>query len=89
MSELFYSQSSVTLLKFLEGIVATTNIDKLVKQSEFALLSIFPAELRAGDRESENSVPQAECIGQEPAELHHGQAAQWTLRRPSHSQAAQ
>ena len=50
---------------------------------------LSPLELRAGDGEPEDPVPQAPRLGQEPAELHHQPAAQRPLRRPRHAQAAQ
>lgn len=68
--------------KFLEKLTAKTNTVKLVKHGTFTFLS--PPELWAGDGESQDSFSQAECICQEPAELHHRQAAQRPLRRQSH-----
>lgn len=51
--------------------------------------SVCPPELRPRDRESPDSVPQAECFGKEPSELHPGPAEGWTLRWTSFPEATQ
>lgn len=46
-------------------------------------------ELRSGDWEPAYPIPQAQCLSQEPAELHHREASRWSLWWPGLTQAAQ
>lgn len=51
--------------------------------------SVCPPELRPGDREPPDSVPQAERFGEEPPELHPGPAEGRTLRWTGFPEATQ
>ena len=46
-------------------------------------------ELWSGDWEPAYPIPQAQCLSQEPAELHHREASRWPLWWPGLTQAAQ